>query len=66
MMLIETPLSSGPKNERYENECRDCPVSQSPIDDLHQFQGHPSGEFPDYVHMTTSEKSGSRTSQESI
>jgi hypothetical protein len=53
VMPVEPPLSSSPVNQHRENEYRDYPVSQGPIDDCSQFPKHSSGEFADNVHLIT-------------
>jgi hypothetical protein len=60
MMPIGPALLTGPVNHHYENDHRDCPVAQRPIDKVRQRIDNPFGEFPDHVHATTSGRNNSR------
>jgi hypothetical protein len=64
MMPMEPSLFAGPVNHHHENDYRDCPVAQRPIEKLNQRADNPLGEFPDHVHVTTSGKNNSRASEE--
>jgi hypothetical protein len=66
MMTIEPLLSPGPVNHHYENDHRDRPIAQRPIDKLCQLTDNPLGEFPDHVHVTTSGKNNSRASEKRL
>jgi hypothetical protein len=60
MMPMEPSLFAGPVNHHDENDYRDYPVAQRPIDKPCQLIDNPLGEFPDHVHVTTSGKNNSR------
>jgi len=63
LMPIEALLFPGPVNEDHDHNRRDRPVSDRPIENWSKFRKNPCGEFPDFVHVTTSGKSNSRASQ---
>jgi hypothetical protein len=64
MMPMEPSLFAGPVNHHDENDYRDYPVAQRPIDKPCQLIDNPLGEFPDHAHVTTSGKNNSRASEE--
>ena len=53
MVSIEPFLSAGPVDERHENDHRNRPVAQRPVDQSSEVSGKPPCEFPDKVHVAT-------------
>jgi hypothetical protein len=64
MMPMEPALFAGPVNHHHENDYRNWPVAQRPIEKLNQRADNPLGEFPDHVHVTTPGKNNSHASEE--
>jgi hypothetical protein len=63
MMPIESLLFSSPVDEQNEQHRCDRPVADGPLEQRLEFPKQLRGEFPDFLHVTTSGKSDSRTSE---
>src|SRR5690349_7694454 len=56
-MVMGPALPSRPIDHGGEQDDRDSPVVQRPIDDWFQLQKDSSSKFPEHIHMSTSGKS---------